>query len=385
VDFMGAESQIEKVEVERQPSIFDKFEEREHKLDVVSLQEVHQWEAGPSSSYRFQITYENRNKYGDLEGVRQLWALIRSLGMQVDYCRQQCDESTHFSLYVIRPRGGQDVDIATVQKEIMEYCLVHRMHVVFLPTMAKVQEEASMYKVHVHCACDATVPASTTMKVIESTFQQHGLQVRRASMEIQAQVFIAYMLVKPLKGGSMRRQDMMDARAAVEEIIGGKTSCDMLIEGIAFDRGPIGEVVHTPEDLLKPCLTMGKVTRQMDLFNVQVHAASMPPAMLSSFLNTASAANLEVLSCHVDERAAIKIRAVVFRPDGQKLTGAELKQQYGSLLTELDVDGSLEVTPLKDTMTPYTSSQRLIGAKRTPSKEEIAEIEAGKAAGAIRL
>ena len=49
--------------------------------------------------------------------------------MQVDYCRQQCDESTHFSLYVIRPRGGQDVDIATVQKEIMEYCLVHRMHV----------------------------------------------------------------------------------------------------------------------------------------------------------------------------------------------------------------------------------------------------------------
>ena len=35
----------------------------------------------------------------------------------------------------------------------------------------------------------------------------------------------------------------------------------------------------------------------------------------------------EVLSCHVDERAAIKIRAVVFRPDGQKLTGAELKQQ----------------------------------------------------------
>jgi len=75
----------------------------------------------------------------------------------------------------------------------------------------------------------------------------------------------------------------------------------------------------------------------------------------------------------------------VFRPDGQKLTGAELKQQYASLLTELDVDGSLEVTPLKDTATPYTSSQRLIGAKRTPSKEEIAEIEAENAAGAIQL
>merc|ERR1719460_3075175 len=207
-DFMGAESRIEKVEVERQPSIFDKLEEREHKLQVISLEEVHQWEAGPSSSYRFQITYENEKKYGDLEGVRQLWALLRSLGMQVDYCRQQCDESTHFSLYVIRPRGGQDVDIATVQKEIMEYCLVHRMHVVFLPTMAKVQEEASMYKVHVHCACDATATASTTMKVIETTFQQYGMQVRRASMEIQAQVFIAYMLVKPMKGGSMRRQEM---------------------------------------------------------------------------------------------------------------------------------------------------------------------------------
>ena len=28
----------------------------------------------------------------------------------------------------------------------------------------------------------------------------------------------------------------------MEEILGGKTSCDMLIEGIAYDRGPIGEV-----------------------------------------------------------------------------------------------------------------------------------------------
>merc|ERR1719247_2087107 len=183
-----------------------------------------------------------------------------------------------------------------------------------------------------------------------------------------AQVFIAYMLVKPLKGGSMRRQDMMDARAAVEEILGGKTSCDMLIEGISFDRGPIGEVVHTPEDLLKPCLTMGKVTRVMDIFNVQVHAASMPPAMLSSFLNTASAANLEVLSCHVDERAAIKIRAVVFRPDEQKLTGADLRELYVSLMEDLDLEGEVEVKPLKDMATPYTSSQRRI-SKRTPSKE----------------
>merc|ERR1712159_314304 len=233
--------------------------------------------------------------------------------------------------------------------------------------------------VHVHCACDATAPASATMKVIESTFQQHGLQVRRASMEIQAQVFIAYMLVKPLKGGSMRRQDMMDARAAVEEIIGGKTSCDMLIEGIAFDRGPIGEVVHTPEDLLKPCLTTGKVTRQTDLFNVQVHAASMPPAMLSSFLNTASAANLEVLSCHVDERAAIKIRAVVFRPDGQKLSGAEIRQQYASFLAELGIEDGAVVKPLKDMATPYTSSMRVLGSKRSISKEVLEEMEASNA------
>merc|ERR1719473_1753556 len=202
------------------------------------------------------------------------------------------------------------------------------------------------------------------------------MTVRRASMEVQSQVFIAYMLVKSRKGGAMPRQDMMDARAAVEEILGGKTSCDMLIEGIAFDRGPTGEVVHTSEDLLKPCLTTGKVTRAMDLFNVQVHADSMPSAMLSSFLTTASAANLEVLSCYVDERAAIKIRAVVFRPDEQKLTGAQLKEQYASFLTELDVDGAVEVKPLKESATPYTSSQRLMGGKRIPSKEEFAEIEA---------
>ena len=57
-----------------------------------------------------------------------------------------------------------------------------------------------------------------------------------------SEVFIAYMLVKPAKGRSMRRQEMIDARTAVEDVLGGKTSCDMLIEGIAFDRGPIGEV-----------------------------------------------------------------------------------------------------------------------------------------------
>ena len=37
--------------------------------------------------------------------------------------------------------------------------------------------------------------------------------------------------------------------------------------------------------------------------------------------------SVEVLSCHVDERAAIKIRAVVFRPDGQKLSSFQLKEQ----------------------------------------------------------
>merc|ERR1719359_1286954 len=108
---------------------------------------------------------------------------------------------------------------------------------------------------------------------------------------------MADVLVKPVMGGSMRRQEMIEGRTAVEEILGGKTSCDMLIEGIAYDRGPIGEVVHKPEDLLKPCLTTGKVTRAMDFFNVQVHADSMPPEMLSSFLSIATAANLEVLSC----------------------------------------------------------------------------------------
>ena len=46
-----------------------------------------------------------------------------------------------------------------------------RHEVVFLPTMAKVQEEAPMYKVHVHCACDATAPASTTMKVTPTPLQ----------------------------------------------------------------------------------------------------------------------------------------------------------------------------------------------------------------------
>jgi len=101
--------------------------------------------------------------------------------------------------------------------------------------------------------------------------------------------------------------------------------------------------------------------------------------MLSSFLTTASAANLEVLSCYVDERAAIKIRAVVFRPDEQKLTGAQLKEQYASFLTELDVTGAVEVKPLKDFATPYTSTQRLLGEKRSLSKEILEELESTKA------
>jgi len=93
-----------------------------------------------------------------------------------------------------------------------------------------------------------------------------------------------------------------------------------------------------------------------------------------------------VLSCHVDERAAIKIRAVVFRPDGQKLSGPELKEQYAGFLTELDVDGAVEVKPLKDMATPYTSSQRVLGSKRTFSKEVLEEIEASIASSqAIQL
>ena len=65
------------------------------------------------------------------------------------------------------------------------------------------------------------------------------------------------MLVKPLKGSSMRRQDMMDARTAVEEILGGKTSCDMLIEGIAFDRGPTGEVTNPCAQSKKSWVSQG--------------------------------------------------------------------------------------------------------------------------------
>ena len=75
----------------------------------------------------------------DFRGQTALWhcGTVGAPGcawLQVDYCRQQCDEITHFSVYVIRPRRGgvtlgEDVDIATVQKEIMEYCLIHRMHV----------------------------------------------------------------------------------------------------------------------------------------------------------------------------------------------------------------------------------------------------------------
>ena len=54
--------------------------------------------------------------------------------------------------------------------------------VVFLPTMAKVQEEASMYKVHVHCACDATATASTTMKVTPTPLQTPQVQWNAAEM-----------------------------------------------------------------------------------------------------------------------------------------------------------------------------------------------------------
>ena len=127
-----------------------------------------------------------------------------------------------------------------------------------------------------------------------------------------------------------------------------------------------------------------------------------------------------MLSCYVDERAAIKIRAVVFRPDGQKLTGAQLKEQcarrqeqcfgpgghklrdgdysgvfeaafgclrvlesralrYASFLTELDVTGAVEVKPLKDSATPYTSTQRLLADKRIVSKELLEELESTKA------
>jgi hypothetical protein len=88
----------------------------------------------------------------------------------------------------------------------------------------------------------------------------------------------------------------------------------------------------------------------------------------------------------VDERAAIKIRAVVFRPDGQKLSGPELKEQYAGFLAELEVDGTVEVKPLKDMATPYTSSMRVVVEKRTPSKQELAAIaESNGSSAAVQL
>ena len=64
--------------------------------------------------------------------------------------------------------------------------------------------------------------------------------------------------------------------------------------------------------------------------------------------------------------------------------------RYVNFLTELDVTGAVEVKPLKDSATPYTSAQRRLSKeKRTLSKEVLEEIEASNASslrgGAIQL
>jgi hypothetical protein len=284
----------------------------------------------------------------------------------VDYCRQQCDEKVNFSLYEIRPSGDK-VNLADVEQSIRQYCDIKGAHVVFLPPQHNVQETAKMYKVQLHLGRDKD-HAGVVLKRVEKIFSEHRLHVRRASIELQLDIFVVYLLITqmPSEDETRRcnpnigerlppfsRMKLLKARAAVEEEFGH--GAEMLIEGIASDRDPLGEAAHGAVDLLKPIKAHGDVPTDADIISVSVHAPFLLPNMLGSFLNTTMDHGIHVVSVYVDERARRKIRASLALPstskyDGQDASGyiQTLRQAYVDGFLEVGAQSSVTIAPIFD-------------------------------------
>jgi len=102
----------------------------------------HPWILRKHTAYRFLVTYSTQSQLGDLEGVTLLWDGLRALELQVDYCWQQCDERTHFALFVIRQREGEApaVDMAAVQDYLLGFMEKKEGRIVFLPSLVGIQD-----------------------------------------------------------------------------------------------------------------------------------------------------------------------------------------------------------------------------------------------------
>lgn len=321
----------------------------------------HRWfSAGEGSSYRFLLSYMRETPLAGSDGVQLMKDYLKELGFEVDFVREQADERGHFAMYTISP--GEAVDVHDAQERILEYCDNNSARVVFLPTVHDVGTSARWYKLQVICHREDAGVAGTTMQEIIKALEKRGLGVSRCSCELQGGHFYGVLFVSrsgvegiadhkkhhPNDGSrtklqthedrqSIPRQEVLDARDEILQEFSFKSQMDILIEGVEFDRGPLGEIKHDAVDLLNP------LPRQQ-AFLVEFIVDTLPPELMQAFFEQTLSRGISVIALYVDEHAAVKLYSLILvakeTPDSQIHA---LRENFQYILTTVGAVGEVNM------------------------------------------
>jgi hypothetical protein len=328
----------------------------------------HRWfQAGDGTSYRFLLSYMRETPLAGSDGVQLMKDHLKELGFDTDFVKEQSDERGHQAMYTITP--GESVDIHEAQERILEYTEDMSARIVFLPTVHDVQTTARWYKLQVICAREDAGVAGTTMQTIITALEKRGLGVSRCSCELQGGHFYGVLFVSRAgvggiashkKGHGLKsdisrtqghedrqaipRQELLDAR---DEIVSQFSSTiDILIEGVEFDRGPLGEIKHDAVDLLNP------LPRQQ-AFLVEFVVDTLPPELMPAFFDQTTARGISIIALYVDEHAAVKLYSLILvskeAPDSQVHS---LRENFEHILHTAGSVGEVIVVPVQAPETP---------------------------------
>jgi len=112
---------------------------------------------------------------------------------------------------------------------------------------------------------------------------------------------------------------------------------DILIEGVEFDRGPLGEIKHDAVDLLNP------LPRQQ-AFLVEFIVDTLPPELMPAFFEQTLSRGISVIALYVDEHAAVKLYSLILvskdTPDSQIRA---LRENFQHILTTVGAIGEVNM------------------------------------------
>jgi len=307
----------------------------------------HRWfDAGEGTSYRFLLSYSRETPLASPNGVQLVKEHLEEIGFVVDFVREQTDERGHFAMYTItRTKYRLDrLEIDDAQGKILDWCESSQARIVFLPTVPDVQSSARWYKLQVICHREDAGVAGTTMQAIITALEKRGLGVSRASCELQGGHFYGVLFVSSAGMAGIPRQELLDAR---EEILQRfPYQLDILIEGVEFDRGPLGEIKHDAVDLLNP------LPRQLAFF-VEFHVETLPAELMAAFFEQTLARGISVIALYVDEHAAVKMGSLICvskeAPDSQVHA---LHENFQHMVQTVGSAGKVTITPVNAPDTP---------------------------------